>query len=148
MFYFIFCSFGATTTTYSKLTPYSTPYTKLATTPPPPQQHTPPTALAIQRGPCGDTPRGTDGDAAWRRRDVPLKRPRGSRKQKRIVLICLVLDMATKTHLPDLPDSEARKGRGRGSVSSPDWRTRIQRAQKRSGRSAGRTCRKRAREKG
>ena len=33
-----------------------------------------------------------------------------------------------------LPVSEARSGRGRGGVSSPDWRTRMLRVQKRVGR--------------
>ena len=71
-------------------------YTKLATTPPP--RHTPPTALAIKRAPCGHTPRGTDGDAAWPRRDFPPKRPRGP----------------PHPNAHHLPVSEARKGRGEG----------------------------------
>ena len=77
---------------------------KLATMPPPLQQHTPPTALAIQRAPCGDTPRGTDGDAAWRgersRRNARVDQGGKSAsssfacvstwQQKRIFLLCLI----------------------------------------------------------
>ena len=101
-------------------------YTKLATTPPP--LHTPPMALAIKRAPCGHTPRGTDGDAAWRRRGFPPKRPRGPLLRRlsiglvfRSAARCPAetparIDVATKAHHPHLPAgfSEARKGRGEG----------------------------------
>ena len=63
--------------------------------------------------------------SAWfseARRDVPPKRPRGSPHQIR--LICL------------FPKQGAAGGGG--GVSSPDWRTRMQRAQKRAGRGVGR----------
>ena len=85
-------------TPYSTLTSYSTSYTKLATTPPP--LHTRQTALAIKCAPCAHTPRGTDGDAAWR--------GEMSHRNARVDHI------ATNAHHPHLPASEARKGRGEG----------------------------------
>ena len=122
-------------------------YTKLVTTPPP--RHTPPTALAIKRAPCGHTPRGTDGDAAWRRRGFPPERLHGPLLRR--LSIGLFFRSAarcpaetpvwiTPTNPTHLPVSEARSGRGRAGVSSPDWRTRLQCAQKRAGRSVERTC--------
>ena len=42
----------------------STSYSSLATTPPPPQLPTPSNGTHNQRAPCGDIPRGMDGDAA------------------------------------------------------------------------------------
>ena len=41
------------------------------------------------------------------------------------------VDLRDPAHLPV---SEARRGRGRGGVSSPDWRVRMLRVQKRAGR--------------
>ena len=95
-------------------------HTKLATTPPP--LHTRSTALAIKRAPCGHTPRGTDGDAAWPRQDFPPKRPRGP-PQQMLILICLF---------------PKRGAAGGGVACPPDWRTWMQRAQKRAGRVGGR----------
>ena len=130
MFFFIFCSFGAnTTTSYFKLTPYSTlpsyiystPYIKLATTPPP--LHTPSTALAIKRAPCGAIPRATDGDAAWRG-EIPAKTPARTAAvahYRPAFPNAHVSHGAVKRHLPPLPGSEARKGRGGRAASPCDW---------------------------
>ena len=168
MFFFIFCSFGATTTTTtttdSKLTPYSTltsystlpSYSTLihqarddATSPTTTQHHqlhSPSNVHRVVTLPAGRMEMRRGGGEVSRqsaradrccegsvsacfseaRRDVPPKRPRGSLQQIR--LICLLV----------FP--KRGKAGGRGSVSSPDWRTRLQRAQKRAVRSAERTC--------
>ena len=83
-----------------------------ATTPPYTPALPPSSPLAIQQAPCGHDLRGTDGGAAWQRQQPPAKisRPKLPRKPSLLKLIPL--------------STEVRRGRGRGDVSSPDWRVR------------------------
>ena len=112
------------------LTSYSTPHIKLATTPPP--LHTPSTALAIQRALCGDIPRATDGDAAWRG-EIPAKPPvrtaavaqhrAGFPKRPR-----------ESRHLPPLSVPKRGKQGGVGAACPLAIGGEIERAQKRAGK--------------